>query len=140
MPRLVITNPNVNTALTSPTSVNTAWTINWMRWDNKPYASNYPANYSETTTLKYAVLYSKTNGIPDASRNILTGWFYAQDDTTAYPGVKPDTQHEVTATSYNWLTPAANFPEGNYLIRVEAYREGYPQHYAYHQFRAFIKR
>jgi type II secretory pathway pseudopilin PulG len=140
LPRLAITSPNVNTNLTDPSSINVGWAINWMRWDNKPYAAAYPAGYSETLTMKYAVLYSTTNGMPDASKNIETGWFYMSDDTTAYPGQKPDAQHEVTSTSTIWSTPAAKFPEGNYLIRVEAFREGYPQHYSYHQFRAFIKR
>ena len=46
----------------------------------------------------------------------------------------------IAANSYDWQTPSGTFPAGNYLIRVEAYRQNYALHYSFHQFRAYIRR
>jgi len=35
------------------------------------------------------------------------------------------------ATSYDWSVPVSNFPKGNYIIRIEAYRDQLPLHYAF---------
>jgi hypothetical protein len=149
VPRVVITAPNDQTNLKKPTTITVGWDSTWVRWDGLNYTVDpLYANWVENLTLKFAVLYSTTNGIPDKSKGSPTGWFYMQDDTPAPPGQKPDSAHEIsqaismtkTSNTYTWSVPAGKFPEANYVIRVESYREGYPLHYAFHQYRAFIQR
>jgi prepilin-type N-terminal cleavage/methylation domain-containing protein len=142
VPRLTITDPNVNTNLKNPSTVKIDWTKAWLRWDGQPYTSTYPAGYTEAgLTLKYQAMYSPSNGAPDPSSGNLTGWFFVNTTppVVAYPGVSNPT-YQVTAGPVTWNTPAGNFPKGNYLIRVEVYRVGYPLHYAFHQYRAYIQR
>ena len=81
--------------------------------------------------MRYALLYSRNNG---------RDWLHMTDDTPARPGTRPAAAYLQTTASYNWSVPAAQFPKGNYLIRVEAYRDDIPLHYSFHQYRAFIKR
>jgi type II secretory pathway pseudopilin PulG len=149
VPRIVITDPNENTDLKQQDSIKIAWDTTWKRWDGQPYTidSSY-SSWLENLTMKYAVLYSPSNGYPDPKKGNPTGWFYILDNTPATPGVKPDTTHEIsqaittatTSVSVTWNTPPATFPQGNYLIRVEGYREGYGLHYSFHQYRAFFQR
>jgi len=151
LPRVMITDPNENTDLKNKSSITVGWNTTWRRWDNLTYTTDPAyANWTETLTMKYAVLYSPSNGVPDKNpaNGNPTGWKYIQDGTVAYPGVKPDPAHEIavavsaatTSTSTTFNTPAGTFPQGNYLIRVEGYREGYPLHYSFHQYRAFLQR
>jgi type II secretory pathway pseudopilin PulG len=132
LPRVAITTPNDDVDLRDPSSIPIAWTSQWKRWDGLPYTPAYPANFADDSTVRFATLYSRDNG---------RTWLHMQDDTSAQPGVRPVLPaHLITATSYSWSTPAAAFPKGNYVIRIEAYRDEVPLHYAFHQYRAFIKR
>jgi type II secretory pathway pseudopilin PulG len=149
LPRVVITDPNQNTDLKDKGSITIGWTTTFKRWDGQNYTTDPRyANWTETLTMKYAVLYSPNNGVPDPKRGNPTGWFYIQDNTVATPGVKPNAAHEfavavsaaTTTSSTTWSTPPSTFPQGNYLIRVEGYRQGYPLHYSFHQYRAFFQK
>jgi hypothetical protein len=149
LPRVLITDPNPNTDLKDKGSITIGWNATWKRWDGQTYTTDPKyANWTETLTMKYAVLYSPSNGVPDAKHANPTGWFYVLDNTVATPGVKPDAAHEIsvnvsgasTSTTTTWNTPPATFPQGNYLIRVEGYRQGYPLHYSFHQYRAFFQK
>jgi hypothetical protein len=136
LPRVTITSPNATTFLTNPSSVAIGWTREWLRWDGQPYTAAYPSGYAETSPLSYAVMYSADNGAT---------WKYAQDDSVATPGARSPNPALLISTNsatpaYTWATPAGSFPQGSYLIRVEAYRDNLPLHYAYHQYRAFIRR
>jgi hypothetical protein len=42
--------------------------------------------------------------------------------------------------TFTWATPAASFPEGTYLIRIEGYRTGESLHYAHHQEKIYVSR
>ena len=42
--------------------------------------------------------------------------------------------------SWVWNTPAATFPEGSYIIRIESYRKTEPQHYSQHQEKIYVNR
>ena len=42
--------------------------------------------------------------------------------------------------AFTWTVPAISFPEGSYLIRVEAYRTGARLHYSYHEEKVFLNR
>jgi type II secretory pathway pseudopilin PulG len=134
LPRLVITDPNLNTDLSPTTSsVTIRWTINWRRWDGKPYTEAYNASgFAIGAATSYYIMYSTDNG---------ASWKYVQDGTKATPGVKSSvTGHKITNLFYNWAVPAGSFPTGAYIIRVEAYRDAYPLHYSFHQYQMFLNR
>lgn len=131
LPRVVITSPSDNDDLVDPTSIAVTWDVTWRRWDGLPYTPAYPNDFAEDTTVRYALLYSRDNG---------RTWLHMSDDTAATPGVRPADAYLQTSANYVFFTPAAKFPKGNYLIRVEAYRDQVPLHYSFHQYRAFIKR
>ncbi len=135
VPRISITSPNESTDLVNPSSVLVGWTREWLRWDGQSYTSAFPNGYAETSALSYAVLYSDDNG---------GTWKYMQDDSPATPGVRPAAGNLISTASatpsYTWSVPSGSFPQGNYLIRVEAYRDDLPLHYAHHQHAAFLRR
>ena len=149
VPRVVITDPNPDTDLKQKNSITIAWDTTWKRWDGRTYTVDPAfATWFETLTMKYAVLYSPSNGNPDPKNANPTGWFYISDNTPATLGVKPNAAHWIsqaiagatTSNSVTWSTPPATFPQGSYLIRVEGYREGWALHYSFHQYRAFFQR
>jgi hypothetical protein len=135
LPRVVITSPGDDDDLVDPDAITVTWGVTWRRWDGLPYTPAYPADFAEDTTVQYALLYSRDNG---------RTWLHMQDDSTATPGKRPASAYLQTGTSYLLNTPAFKFPKGNYLLRVEAYRDKdgdeLPLHYSFHQYRAFIKR
>lgn len=132
LPRIVITQPNDNIDLNDPPDVRVEWDTQWRRWDGLRYTPSYANNFVDDTTVRYVLLYSRDNG---------RTWLHMIDDTPATPGVRPaDAGYLQTAANYTWPTPVQRFPKGNYLIRIEAYRDGLPLHYSFHQYRAFVKR
>jgi len=131
LPRIAITTPNDDIDIEDPSSLDVAWTSQWLRWDGLPYTPSYPASFAESTPVRFTLLYSRDNG-----RN----WLQMTDDSPAKPGTRPADGYLQTATSTTWSVPASRFPKGNYLIRVEGYRDGIPLHYSFHQYRAFFKR
>ncbi len=146
--RVEITEPNINTELRDPASVHIAWSEKWTRWDGRRYSNVYTAGCQNTPAGCYTppvgydrafiVLYSPSNGTPDAANGNPTGWFYT-DGTPATLGSR-DLTKSTTVLAYDLSTPSATFPEGNYLFRVEGYRVDYPQHYSFHQYRGYIQR
>jgi type II secretory pathway pseudopilin PulG len=153
LPRVEITEPNINTELKNPSTVRVAWSEKWTRWDGKRYSRVYTTGCENTTagcytpattyTRKFVVLYSPSNGAADAANGNPTGWFYADGSSTpnAAPLGARNLSKAVASGMYIDLpTPASRFPEGNYLFRVEEYRTDYPLHYSFHQYRAYIQR
>jgi len=139
VPRVNITDPNANTNTTNPSTLTVSWALNWQRWDGKGYTSAYPSPYTPPVVpvISYFTTFSSDNGVT---------WVYLQNPArTAIPGVRlqasdPDyAACRLTATTYNW-TGVAPLPAGAYIIRVEAYRDVYPLHYATHQYQIFINR
>lgn len=131
LPRVVLTSPGDDDDLVDPPSIDVTWDVAWRRWDGLPYTPAYPNNFAEDTTVRYALLYSRDNG---------KSWLHMKDGTKATPGVRPAVGYLQTAKTFKLLTPALAFPKGNYLLRVEAYRDEVPLHYSFHQYRAFLKR
>ena len=134
LPRVVITDPNLNTTLLPDTSVvRIQWAINWARWDGRPYTAAYVASdFAIGATNSYYIMYSTDNGAT---------WKYVQNGAAATPGVKsPSNTHKISDLFYNWSVPVGSFPTGAYIIRVEAYRDAYPLHYSYHQYQMFLNR
>lgn len=136
LPRVVITSPNDNVDIVDPVTLKVTWETSWRRWDGLPYTPAYPNGFAEDTPVRYKVMYSRDNG---------RSWLYAQDDQPATAGAWPeDDKYLQGGTSFVLSTPKSTFPKGNYLLRIEAYRdkngERMLRHYAFHQYRAFIKR
>jgi hypothetical protein len=132
LPRVALTSPNDDTNADNPSSLIIAWTTQWLRWDGLPYTPAYANGFAEDTPVQYVVLYSRDNG---------RSWLHVVDETPATIGVRPtDPKYLTTASSYDWSVSANNFPKGNYVVRVEAYRDDVPLHYSFHQYRVFIKR
>src|SRR5512146_2280668 len=96
--------------------------------------------FSRSCIYTWLALY-RSGGWAALKARALRGWLHMKDESAATAGVRPsDPALLQTATTYNWSVPASSFPKGNYVIRVEAYRDEIPLHYAFHQYRAFIKR
>ena len=131
LPRIVITNPNDTIDIDNPSTLPVTWSVQWRRWDGLPYTPGYPNGFTDSSTVRFALLYSRDNG---------RTWLFMRDDTAATPGTRPAAAYLQTATTFSWLVPASRFPKGNYLIRIEAYRDEVPLHYSFHQYRAFVKR
>ncbi|MEM7201241.1 MAG: prepilin-type N-terminal cleavage/methylation domain-containing protein [Planctomycetota bacterium] len=136
--RVEIESPTEITELKDPTSVPIQFDISWTRWDGKPYTTSTPSTFTESESeIEYAVMYSRDNGV---------SWQYVQDSALAEAGTPPTNPlHIVTdkglgAETVTWSTPKTNFPEGSYLVRVEAYRLGQSLHYSQHQVKIFIAR
>jgi hypothetical protein len=135
LPRVVITSPSDQDDLVDPEAITVTWDATWRRWDGLPYTPSYPNNFAEDTIVRYSLLYSRDNG---------RTWLHMKDNSLARPGVRPEAGYLQTGTSFLFNTPSVTFPKGNYVLRVEAYRDKagkeLPLHYSFHQYRAFIKR
>jgi len=144
LPRVSITHPAPSDVpLTNPDHVDVIFTSEWKRWDENEYTPEYDNTWTgETAALQYQFLYSADNGVT---------WKYGCGAAgTATPGVRlaaadPHLTCMPTGTlplTVTLNTPAASFPAGNYLLRIEAYRSAanLTLHYAFHQYRAYISR
>jgi type II secretory pathway pseudopilin PulG len=131
LPRVAITWPNDDVDIEDPPTLDVQWEATWKRWDGLPYTPSYADTFTEDTTVRYAPLYSRDNG---------QNWLFMKDDTPATVGVRPAAGYLQTGTTHLWSVPKSKFPKGNYVIRIEAYRDAIPLHYSFHQYRAFIKR
>ncbi|MBL8732883.1 MAG: hypothetical protein JNN13_10985 [Planctomycetes bacterium] len=135
LPRVEINAPTDITELDAPDEIDVQYGVEWTRWDGLPYTQT--GTYSEDESeLEYVVMYSTDNG---------SNWFFVQDDTPATPGARPAAGYLVADAvtgdeTYPWSVPAAQFPEGSYLLRVDCYRQGAQVHYSYHQTKIFIQR
>ncbi|MEZ6038090.1 MAG: hypothetical protein R3F29_11445 [Planctomycetota bacterium] len=134
--RIEIESPTTITELMDPDEIDVLWGIEWTRWDGLDYSETGTFTESESL-LRYRILYSPDNG---------TTWRYAQTDAVTQIGIPPETPATTIADAgtgqetYTWSTPAATFPAGSYLLRVECYRNGAQVHYSWHQNRIYIQR
>ncbi|MDJ0522725.1 MAG: prepilin-type N-terminal cleavage/methylation domain-containing protein [Planctomycetota bacterium] len=145
LPRVEISSPTLITELESPAAIPVEWNLKWARWDGENYTGQYPANFEESEDeLAYVLMYSRDNG---------DTWLNMLDDQPATPGtlpwisgVGPDpakTLEDLTPNddeTYVWSTPASKFPEGTYVIRIEAYRTTETLHYAQHMEKIYVNR
>ncbi|MGH9422844.1 MAG: hypothetical protein ACRD3J_22915, partial [Thermoanaerobaculia bacterium] len=132
LPRINITFPGINDDLNNPGTISIQWATTWKRWDSNKYTPDYSSSFTETTPVQYQVMYSDDNGAT---------WKWCDPSIAGTPTLgKKSAAAAITATHYDWSTPSGTFPAGNYLIRIEAYRQNLPLHYSFHQFRAYIRR
>lgn len=144
LPRLQVTSPTIITELNNPAAIAVTWKTEWKRWDGQPYTSSYASTFTEPETdLVYVLLYSLDSG--KTWLNMMTDQVEVPGDIPWIAGVGPDTTRTVKDVgtgneSYSWSTPAAKFPEGSYIIRIDGYRTDEAQHYFHHQEKIFVNR
>ena len=135
LPLASILSPATTAQFTAPSTIAVVWTSTWTRWDGQAYAATYPLNFSESITTTYNLKYSKNDG---------KTWFFIQDNAPATAGILDSAgAHAISnaTTSYNWdVSNTASFPMGDYVLRLEQYRIGLPQHYAYASRGVYISR
>jgi hypothetical protein len=135
LPRVEIESPTDITELNSPTDIDIQYDASWTRWDGLPYTATGTFSENEAQ-LEYAIMYSNDGG---------STWFHVQDDSVATPGERPDATYlvpdsSIGAETYSWSVPAAQFPEGSYLLRIDCFRIGAQVHYSFHKTKIFIQR
>ncbi len=145
LPRVALTFPTWVSEITSPASIRIEWSAEWKRWDGQSYTAAYPEGFAEDEAdLVYVLYYSRDNGKTWA--NLLT-------DEPAEPGVLPwvegvgpdpaRTRADQTPAgdeAWVWETPASRFPEGTYLLRVDAFRRSEALHYSQHMEKIYVNR
>jgi hypothetical protein len=144
LPRLQIKTPTIVTELNDPSSVAVSWKVEWKRWDGLKYTANYADSFTEPeNTLAYVLVYSRDNG---------KTWLNMMTEEPIEPGVLPwiagvgpdpaRTRLDVGAgdESWSWPTPAATFPEGTYIVRLQAFRTTESMHYSQHQEKIYVNR
>jgi len=145
LPRVEILSPTLITELQDPASIEIRWSAEWKRWDGEPYTAAFATDFAEDTAdVVYVLLYSSDGG---------RTWRNMRDGSAAEPGVMPwiegsgpdpaRTQPDLLAGAeevWTWTTPPDDFPEGSYLIRIEAYRASETLHYAHHQEKIYVER
>jgi prepilin-type N-terminal cleavage/methylation domain-containing protein len=138
LPRVELETPNVATELNDPSAISITWSIEWKRWDGQKYTSAYADGFAETEAdLRYVLLYSDDNG---------DTWKHVADNSAATLGI-PNQGLWITDVNaganegYDWdVSDLDIFPEGSYILRLEAYRLNQMRHYSYHRQRIFINR
>jgi prepilin-type N-terminal cleavage/methylation domain-containing protein len=130
VPLVSISTPTIGQQFLNPNAITISWSSAWTRWDGQPYTSSYSGGYTQpATTMQFNVKISLDSG---------KHWVFIEDNTATSLGTF-DSGH-AESSPYSWSTPSATFPEGNYLICVEGYRQGYSLHYTYHERELFIQR
>ncbi len=144
LPRLQIMSPTIVTELNNPATIPVIWKTEWKRWDGKPYTTAYAGTFTEPESdLVYMVMYSKDGG---------QTWLNVKTNAPETPGTLPwiaGTGPDPTRTvldaatgneTYNWPVPAASFPEGSYMVRIDGFRKTEALHYVSHQEKIYVNR
>jgi hypothetical protein len=137
-PRIAIESPTDISEILDPVSIPIQVSLAWTRWDGEPYSSSMPVDFTEDE--------AQINYVAMVSRDLGRTWRHVQDDSPATPGTPPLAVSLLVADSgpgdetITWATPAASFPAGIYLLRIEAYRDGQALGYSHHQVKLFLSR
>jgi len=144
MPFTATAAPTIVTELTNPAAIPVQLHVEWERWDGLKYTASYPTTYAQPENeLVYVLMYSRDGG---------DNWLNMRDDSPIesgdlpwIAGVGPDPTKTVPDAGpgdqlWVWPTPPARFPEGTYMIRVEAHRRTEALHYAMHQEKIYVNR
>jgi hypothetical protein len=135
LPRLEMTEPDANKIHTIG-ALNVTFKADWLRWDLRKYSPSYPNNWYDSAPLQFNAMYSEDNG---------ETWRYVNSNslvTEAQKGKYNSGEQLLTDPTYTMTTPqqtwtfswnAGSLSEGDYLLRVEVYRQGYDVGYSYHQ-------
>jgi hypothetical protein len=128
LPLVRIVTPKESADFVEIEAIALKWDLDWLRWDYQPYNVKMTGNESERTALIYVVKYS-----PDEGRT----WFYGVNDEETSLGEYPPESVRISNQELSW---GVEGKKGNFFVRVEAFRENIPLHYAFHQIGISIKR
>ena len=165
LPRLSIKTPTSLTLIQDPASISVQWGIQWRRWDGQKYMNttmtvgSHTYSYGDTWSeadepdLRYTLCYSSDNGTTwkfmKQTGVILVDADNQVDANSGYlpksPAVGADAVRADLVSggdeSFNWdVSDTDMFPQGTYLVRVEAFRNSLPMHYAQHMEKIYINR
>ncbi len=144
LPRPQILSPTIVSEISNPASIPIQWKTEWKRWDGLPYTSAYASTFAEQESdLVYVLLYSRDGG--GTWLNMRTNEPATLGILPWIDGVGPDPLRTIPDAavgneSWTWNTPASTFPEGTYMIRLEAYRKSEARHYAQHMEKIYVNR
>jgi hypothetical protein len=134
VPLVTVSSPAVTDEFDAPSSITVVWASTWTRWDGQKYTSAY-SSYSGPA-LTYNLKVSMDGG---------STWQFINASGTKISS--PAAKAGVLNASYavtspiNWnVSSSATYPQGNYVLRVEAFRNGRGLHYSHHERDVFIKR
>jgi prepilin-type N-terminal cleavage/methylation domain-containing protein len=135
LPRLEMTEPDPNKIQTIGNQ-NVVFKADWLRWDLRKYSPSYPANWYDSAPLQFNAMYSADNG---------ETWKYVNTNNNVpeeKKGKYNSAEQLLGSAAYTMTTPqqtwnftwdAATLSEGDYLLKIEVYRQGYDVGYSYHQ-------
>jgi hypothetical protein len=134
VPWVAITEPDLALAsnLTGYSTITVKWDMKWVRWDSDtnnlvPYAESYPADFSSTESVRFVCKYSE-----DSQG---TRWRLANTGEAVDKGQWVESAAQ---TAQNIIWDLSSIPKGTHKFRIEAYRDHYKQHYAYHQMSMYL--
>lgn len=147
LPRVRIDEPRSSQIYDDPSTIGIEFNVAWMRWDDKKYSPAYPDNWYDETQLKYNIKYSDDNKrtwtyvgssekVPDSAGSNLYFLDHFNPDHSVAGG--PEVVAGAADKTYSW--DVSGLDEGNYILRVEAYREGFDTGYSYHDVFVTIER
>ncbi|MBK8096161.1 MAG: type II secretion system protein [Planctomycetes bacterium] len=137
-PALTLVEPEVGGELVNPATVTLRWRTAWTRFDGEPYTGEYPSGFTEDeSVLRYRTMVSRDLGLTWTS--IATG---ASAPIDVYPDDPGELLSDIAVgdESFTVALPSDSWPTGEYLFRVEAWRDGLRCHSAAHQIRVLIRR
>jgi len=145
LPRVQIRTPTLVTELEDPSTIDVRWSVEWKRWDGLAYTEAYPTTHAEDESdLIYVPMYSLDGG--RTWRDMLRDEAVEPGRIPWLAGTGPDPARTLADLvsggdeSFSWNTPAGAFPEGSYLVRVEAYRASESLHYSQHVEKIYVNR
>lgn len=154
IPRVEITEPR--SSVQSTASIAVHFDASWRRWDGQKYSPAYPEQWYDNTALVFNAKYfdaQATHPITGArgvwryvNSNQMATEFMSDNDFSYYNpaeelfGSSPEnTGGPVLSKSFQWNN--SSLPNGNYKLRVEAYRNDFLKTgYTYHDLYITIKR
>ena len=138
-PRVEILSPTEVTEIVGGTAstltIPIQYDIEWRRWDGQPYTSNTPAGFGEIESdIEYVITYSRDSG---------ETWLHLTDNSPARIDERSPAAYrlgDVTpgTETVDWVISRSEFPEGSYLINVNAYRRNQELHYSSHRMKIYV--
>lgn len=142
LPRVKISEPRSSQVYENPTTIGVDLNVAWLRWDDKKYSPAYPNNWYDSTRLLYNIKYSTDNKrtwkYADDGSDVPSSYLYTFNPSHSVMGGPESSPAGSWNKSYSWNV--SGLPEGNYVLRVEVYREGFNTGYSYHDVFVTIER
>ncbi|MHC5065657.1 MAG: type IV pilus modification PilV family protein [Planctomycetota bacterium] len=121
----------------NPSSFLLRWDADFVRFDQQAFTAGYPVNYDPEAEYAYRLMFSADGGAT---------WLELLTKQEGEVGQRPSNLalliNDSASGSESFLvtTDPSDFPEGEYLFRVEAYHQQRPLHMSHHQVRIRILR